>query len=86
VALASEFEDDAVVNESIYGGACGHRIGKDLSPIGEREVGCNTDTAALLSVRYYLKKQVRRLTFKWNIAQFVDRQEVTPFKGGEPLL
>lgn len=55
MALTTQLENDAVVNESVDDRACGHCIGKDFGPVRKREVGGDADAAALVAARYHLE-------------------------------
>jgi len=73
MTLAGELEYDAVLDEAIDDGACGHGIGEDLRPVHEGEVCCDRDACAFIAFGDDLEKQVRRLALVRNVAEFAAR-------------
>jgi len=85
MALAGEFKDDGVVDEAIDDGVGGGIVGKDLGPVGKREIGCDADAAAFVAVRYDLKEQVGGFALERNVAEFFDDYKRVSVDRGEPL-
>ncbi len=50
MAFAGKFENDGVVDKAIDNGACGHVVGKDLSPIRERKIRGDADASAFIAI------------------------------------
>ena len=76
LAFASELKDRVMVHETIDNGGRCHRIGKDIRPIGKREIRTNCDALSFVPARDNLKEQVGRFSLEGNIPKFIDQHEI----------
>lgn len=82
MAFAAELQDSPVVNEPVYYGARCHRVGEDLRPLLEGQIRRNCYAGPFVASRDDIEQQVRLLTFKWDVPQLVDKEQIEPL---EPL-
>ena len=63
MALTGELEDHAVVDESVYDDAGGHRVREHLGPVCKCQVRRYSNACAFIALRNNLVKQIGGLFF-----------------------
>lgn len=76
IAVAPDRDDLAVVQQPIEDGGGGDRVAKHLPPFANRPVAGDQHAGPLIAPRHELEEQVRGRRLKWQVAQFIDDQQL----------
>ncbi len=75
-AFAVHFKDLGMVSQAVQQGGRHAFALEDLTPVAEREVARDQQTAAFVTFSEHLKQQFRARSTEGQIAQFVDDQKI----------
>ncbi len=85
IALGLGLDDVAIERHSVDDRGDEARIGHDLTPLGERQIGSDGDRCLLFSFGQDLGQQLSASDLELDIAKLVDEEQVEPsIAGNEP--